>query len=671
MATADELFVLGVAAHQTGDLDAAERYYRQLVSAAPDHAPALSNLASLVARRGRTDEAEHLYARAVVANPDFLDARFNRGNLLRRAGRFAEAAAEYAEVLRRAPDHPHALLNLGLAAGDAGDWPRAAECFARSAALTPDRPDPLLLLGDARARLGLGAEALAAFREAARRFPDAPRAHYNCGLQLAAAGDPAAARAALERALELNPDYAEAHNALGAVLDAAGDAAGALARYREALRLRPDLADALANLGANLAEQGLALEAQGALRRALALAPNPVAHGTLLALLPYMSAAEHLADETRAWAAAHAGALFPARPPAKRPPAPRLRVGYVCGDPRARHTVALLEALLARHDRTRVHVSVYAGSLRPTVPLDRLRPLADVWRDTTGATDERVAAAVRADGIDVAVDLTGHAPGGRLLALARKPAPVQVALLGEPVPTGLHAIDYRVSDLTADPPDAPAPGGERLVRLPDVRWPYVPPADAPAPNVRAAPGPLAFGCLDHPAKVSTPCLYAWAEVLGAVPGARLVLRAGPSGEARAHLAARCASCGIGPERLDLLTPAAAAELTAYHHIDVALDPFPCGGAAAACDALWMGVPVLTVRGPDARGRQVASVLEALGVPEFVAEARDQLAPLAATWAGGRAARADLRAALRGLMRESPVTDVEAYVRHLEAVYQAL
>lgn len=671
MATADELFVLGVTAHQTGDLEGAERYYRDLVAVEPNHAPGLSNLASLVARRGGADEADAFYARAVAADPDFLDARFNRGNLLRRRGRLAAAVAEYEEVLRRAPDHPHTLLNLGLALSDAGDWARAADCFGRAAHLAPDLTDALMLWADALLRTGRTREAVGAMREAARRFPDSPRAHFNLGLQVATTGAFDEAKGALERALVLKPDYAEAHNALGVVLDATGDTAEALARYREAVRLKPEFVEARTNLGANLCEQGLVPEGLGALRRALSTGPNPIAHGALMGYLPFLASAEHLWDEARAWAAAHAAGLFPSDPPARRPRGPRLRLGYLFGEMRARHALALLEALLTRHDRAKFHVTVYASPVKPVPELEKLRRLADVWRGATGAPDERLAATIREDEIDVLIDLTGHAPGGRLLTLARKPAPIQIALLSEPVPTGLHALDFRITDATADPPRATPPTGEQPLRLPHTSWVYVPPSDAPAPNARPAGEPFTFGCLDHPAKLSDKCVETWSALLTAVPNSRVVLACGTAGDARRGLLGRFAARGITAERVTLLERARAADLAAYHGIDLALDPFPCGGAPAACDALWMGVPVLTVNGTDPRGRQGASVLTALGLPEFVADSREHLVPLAATWAQHRGALADLRAALRDLMRQSPVTDAAAYVNHLEAALLAL
>lgn len=671
MATADELFVLGVTAHQTGDLEGAERYYRELVAVAPDHAPALSNLASLVAKRGGADEADTFYARAVAADPNLLDARFNRGNLLRRRGRFAAAVGEYEEILRRAPDHPYVLVNLGLALGETGDWPRAAEALARAAQLAPDLPDALLLWADALTRTGRPREAVAALREAVRRFPNSSRAHFSLGLQVAAIGAFDEAKAALERALLLKPDYAEAFNVLGVVLDATGDTTEALARYREAVRLKPEFVEARTNLGANLCEQGLVPEGLGALRRALSAGPNPIAHGALMGYLPFLASAEHLWDEARAWAAAHAAGLFPKDPPARRPGASPLRLGYLFGEMRARHARALLGALLTRHDRAKVHVTVYASPVKPVPALEPMCPLADAWRGATGAPDEWLAGAIRNDQIDVLIDLTGHAPGGRLLALARKPAPIQIALLSEPAPTGLHALDYRVTDATVDPPGATPPTGERPLRLPDVSWVYVPPADAPEPNARPATEPFTFGCLDHPAKLSDKCVESWSAVLAAVPNSRLVLACGATGDARRGLLGRFAARGIAGDRIALVARSDEPNFAAYHNIDIALDPFPCGGAAAACDALWMGVPVLTVCGTDPRGRQVASVLTALGLPEFVADSREHLVPLAATWARHRGALADLRAALRDLMRQSPVTDAAAYVKHLEAALLAL
>jgi predicted O-linked N-acetylglucosamine transferase (SPINDLY family) len=677
VATADDLFRQALAAHQTGDLDAAERGYRQLLDAAPEHAAALTNLASIVARRGAAPEAEQLYARAVAADPGHADARFNRGNLFRRLGRPHEAAADYEEVLRARPDFPQALVNLGLAAGEAGNWPRAAECFARAAAIAPHEPDVLDLLGDALARCGRPADAVAALRESVARFPNSPRGHYNLGLHLAAEGAIDDAMTAFGQALAFNPDYPEALNALGMALEAVGRVDEAHREYRAAARARPGFADAWANLGASLGDQGQAAEAVAVLRRALALTPSAATGGALLANLLFSAdlTPEQLRDEHVVWAEAHADPLAPPEPPARRDrgPAERVRVGYVFGEFAPPPAVAFLDALFTHHDRRQFHVTAYSGPARRGDPFERLHRLADAWQTVTHLPDDALADLVRADEIDVLVDLDGHAPGNRLLAFARKPAPVQVGLFGYPATTGMRAMDFRVTDAVTDPP-----GGsgalyvERLLRLPDVGRLYAPPADAPAPNAPpAARGRgFTFGCLNHPGKLSEPCVQAWAAVLKAVPKSRLVLLAGQSPAAVEALAERFTRRGVSSDRLELVHRLPVRDyMEAYQPLDLALDPFPYGGGLTTCDALWMGVPVLTVAGRDARGRQGVAVLNALGLPEFVADTPDQLLALAATWADQRASLADLRGALREMMQQSPVTDAVGYVRQLEDAYR--
>jgi predicted O-linked N-acetylglucosamine transferase (SPINDLY family) len=289
--------------------------------------------------------------------------------------------------------------------------------------------------------------------------------------------------------------------------------------------------------------------------------------------------------------------------------------------------------------------------------------------------DERFAQLVREDEIDILVDLTGHAPGNRLLAFARRPAPAQIALFGYRATTGLAAMDYRVTDSVTDPPgQTEAFYTEKLLRLPDLGWVYVPPTSAPAANALPAARAHAFtfGCLNHPGKVSDRCMETWAEILKAVPKSRLVLLAGTSVASAQALSARFTAHGISPDRLELVYRLPENQyLGAYLPLDLALDPFPCNGAATTCDALWMGVPVLTVAGRDARGRQGASIMNALGLPEFVADTPEQLVSLAATWVDQRDSLAELRGTLREIMIQSAVTAVPSYVKQLEDAYRSV
>lgn len=676
MATADELFRQGFAAHQTGDLPTAEQCYRQLLAVFPDHSASLMNLAAIVSGRGEWDEAERLYQTVLTAVPDLLEAHFQLGNIYRRRGRWPEAAAAYEEVLRRAPHTPAALVNLGLVAGDRGDWPRAVECFARAATIAPDMPDVLELLGDALARCGRTTEARAAFQEATRRFPDSPRAHYNLGLSRAAAGQWDEALSCFDQAVALKPDYPEAHNARGIVLDSTGQADAAEQAYREALRWRPDFAEAHFNLGLHCGEHGCIPAALDALRSALTLAPQPQTASALLTIELFTTdlSPEQLRDHHIHWGRQYADPLLPSATGDDNRPigvSGRLRIGYVVGEFRSRAAVAFLQELLVHHDRSQFHVTVYANESRSSEASDALRFRADTWRITTHLSDEQLAQVIRTDGIDLLVDLHGHTPGNRLLTFARRPALRQLTLGGYPATTGIRAIDYRITDGTTDPPGSETLYVEKLLRLPEVSWVYHPPPEAsPLPKPASANRrTFTWGCLNHPAKLSPPCLDCWAEILHAVPKSRLVLLAGQSVQAAQRLAAQFTQRGIAANRLEVIYRLPWRDyLAAYSAIDLALDPFPYNGGATTGDALWMGVPVLTLAGGDARGRRGVSILQAVGLPEFIADSPSQYVQLAIRWAQQREALAKLAARLRELLRTSTLTDSPRYVRHLEAAY---
>ncbi|MBX9581354.1 MAG: tetratricopeptide repeat protein, partial [Gemmataceae bacterium] len=504
--------------------------------------------------------------------------------------------------------------------------------------------------------------------------PDDPRGRHNLGLALAAAGAYPAAAAELEEAVRLRPDYPEAHNALGVALEALGRTDDALAHYRRATDLRPDGADAWVNLGTGLAEQGRIGEAAAALRRAARLRPDPRVASTLLAALAYSSAVtpELLRDGCVGWANQFAPKAD--RPKPRRPdPDRRLKVGYVLGDPRGPTAAGPVEQLLGHHDRTRFHLTAYPSASGADDGADRLRRRVDAWRPAAGLADDQLADLVRADEIDILVDLCGHGAGSRLLAFARRPAPVQFTLLNLMGTTGLRAIDYRLTDPVADPPGVADPlYVEKLLRLPQVGWVYAPPADAAGPNPlpSLAGRPFTFGCLNHPAKLSDACVGTWADVLKAVPGSRLVLLAGRSAETARVLEGRFAAAGVPADRLDLAYRLPVGEYyEAYRAVDLALDPFPFNGGVTTCDALWMGVPVLTVAGRDGRSRQGVSVLTSLGLPEFVADTPAKLVELAATWADQRGALADLRGTLREMVRHSPLVDAAAMTGHVESAYR--
>ncbi|MBY0512392.1 MAG: tetratricopeptide repeat protein [Gemmataceae bacterium] len=677
MTPTDDLFAQAVSRHQAGDVAAAEDLYRRVLAADPRHPGAMSNLGVILSKAGQLDEAARLYAAALAVNPRQLDAHFNLGNLYRRLGRLQAAADAYHAVLAVEPNHARAYLNLGLVQGDAGDWVAAIDCFRRAVALDPGLAEAHNLLGDALNRTGLRDESVRVFREYVTRFPDDPRGHHNLAFAFASVGSYEDAVAELELALKQRPDYAEAHNTLGVTLEAVGRADEGMEHFREAVRLRPEFAEAWNNLGTNLTEQGRTGEAIPALQKAQERPTYGAASNYLLALC-YSSdpSPEQLREVHLAWAARFADPLRPAEPPRVANPDPdrRLRIGYVSSDFRAHPAAGFIEHLLTHHDRNAVHVSCYASVNVPDSTTDRLRRLADAWHPTATLSDAALADKVRADEIDVLIDLNGHTAGNRLLAFARQPAPVQLTLFGYPCTTGIRAFDCFVTDPHATPPEFDPLFAEGLLHLPEVGWVYQPPAAAPALNALPAQArrTFTFGCLNNPAKLSDACLVAWAAILKAVPRSRLVLLAGRSAEAARALTARFTELEISSDRLELVYRLPTQEyFEAYQPIDLCLDPFPFNGMLTTCDALWMGLPVLTVAGADTRGRQGVSLLNNLGLPEFVAETPEKLVELAVIWSDQRAGLADLRGSLREMMRQSAVTAAERYVRHLEEGLRAV
>jgi protein O-GlcNAc transferase len=336
-----------------------------------------------------------------------------------------------------------------------------------------------------------------------------------------------------------------------------------------------------------------------------------------------------------------------------------LRVGIVSPDLR-RHSVAwFIEPVLRHHDRSRLCIMVYQTNFEEDEVTARLRPLAAFWRVMDRATDEDLARQVHADGIDILLDLSGLTQGHSLAAFQRRPAPVQVTYLGYPATTGLRAIDYRLVDTLTDPAGSEALAVERLLRVEGCFVCYQPPEDAPDVRVRGA-GPVAFGSFNSAQKLSDWLLHLWARVLESTPGSRLILKAVNFEDAplRAEIAARFARVGGDPDRLEVRSPHKDRRdhLAAYAEIDVALDPAPYCGTTTTCEALWMGVPVVTLAGRSHAGRVGVSLLNAVGRSEWIARDEDHYVRLASALATNRERLARERGELREAMRRSVLCD---------------
>jgi len=377
----------------------------------------------------------------------------------------------------------------------------------------------------------------------------------------------------------------------------------------------------------------------------------------------------------------------PVRPDRTPSPAPvgrrRLRVGYVSGDFR-RHSVAyFFEPLLMHHDREAFEVFCYSNVRDPDQVTGRIRAQSEHWRPIASLDDDAAAAMIRADGIDILVDLAGHTEHNRLLLFARRPAPLQLSWLGYPNITGLSAIDHRIVDAVTDPPDAalePLTDSiprEQLHRLHRCFLCYRPFEDAPepAPPPMVADGAVTFGSFNNLTKVNAEVVRVWSLALDRIPGSRLLLKTGQLADARTReqVLAEFARHGIDGSRLQLIgrIPDLTAHLDCYSRVDIALDTFPYNGTTTTCEALWMGVPVVTLSGSAHRARVSASLLRHAGLPELCAESEPAFLDLVETLASDVDALAALRQGLRRRLAASPVCDAADFTSAMEQAYSTL
>ena len=489
---------------------------------------------------------------------------------------------------------------------------------------------------------------------------------------------PAEACECFERVVALEPARPGAHTNLAEALRASGRPERAVDECEQALRLEPADAAAFHHLGLALPSLGRMDEAVQALRRACELKPDS-AHlrsSLLFALNRYADIDPFaLASEHRRWAVDFADPLTAAAlPHANRPDPDRsLKIGYVSGD-FFRHAVSyFIEPVLAAHDRRQFRTICYFSGGAQDEVTARLRALSGAWHDVAALSDETLAALIREDAVDVLVDLSGHTKDQRLLALARKPAPVQITWLGYLNTTGMGAMDYRLTDAVADPPgESDRLHRERLLRLPACQWCYLPPADAPpvAPLPALASGRVTFASFNQFDKLSERCVALWARVLANVPNAALAVFGVPTPESSDFVLDIFEREGIDIGRIALRRPLAFdAYLRACNEVDIALDSLPYNGGTTTCESLWMGVPVVSRAGVSGAQRSGASLLTAVGLGGLVAHSDEEYVNKACALARELPALAALRSGMRERLARSPLMDAERFVRQLESAYR--
>ncbi len=638
----DALNLLSILAQDEKHWAAAEDFSNRALKAQPSNPIFLNSLGNALIAQGRTDDAIAALEKAHSAAPAEADIVFNLGNACREAGRLLEAAKYYEKTIQTRPAHLGAYNNLALVLRAKGE------------------PE----------------SALTVLIEAIGHAPTSADLRFNLGNAMQAVGRWDGAEAAYRRTLELNPKHAEAMVNLGHVLIELDRKLDAEAAFRKALALNPNLFQAYVGL-ADLVDDG-AGDAISHRRAVLAMRPDLAAiRSSLLMCMQYDTAAtrSEIATEHQAFGKHFDRTDAPAFTARThdRSPTRKLNIGVVSGDFRFHAMAFFALPVFAARDRALWNLTCYSTTIRTDDHTTAFRNVSDRWRDVRHVETNDLVGLIVADEIDVFIDLSGHAPHNRLLAFAAKPAPLQVAW-GDYVDTrGLKAIDILLGDKIHTPARDDQYYVERVVRLPGDYVCYQPPVYA-AP-VAAAPclkqGHITFGCFSEITKINPTTIAQWAAALRAVPSSKLLVnnRLLSDGARQGRILSMLLAAGIAPERILMGTGGAHQDFLAqYGQVDIVLDTYPYSGGLTTCEALLMGVPVLTITGDRFCGRHATSHLIHGGYPDGVCQNVDELVAKAKSLADDPAALNATRQTLRAKFLASPLCDVQAFAA---SFYQTL
>jgi predicted O-linked N-acetylglucosamine transferase (SPINDLY family) len=627
---------------QMGRVAQADSLFRRILEIEPSHAQSLYMLGGIALNDRDTTAAIDFVRRAIKADPDNATYHFSLATVLVTTGRSAEAIPSLQEAVRLKPDEPEWRRHLAAALQATGQGAGAPTSVGPSQSATD-------------------AQGFVDFAETLRQL-----------------GRPKEAEDALREALRLAPTMAAAHSALAAIHLEQGRPVESEAAARKAVENGPESAESWFALAMALSGQARHVEATACLRQTIALRPDwEVAWNLLLFSMNYSdhwSAQEIYAAHVEWGERLVCSARLPIEP-SHRAPGHRIRIGYLSPDYRYHPVAFFIEAPLKHHDRSKFEVFCYHTDGRVDAMTQNLKTLADHWRWMVAPSEQALRQVIREDGIDILVELSGHTLGHRLNMLADRAAPIQITYLGYPNTTGLRAIDYRITDARADPPEqAESLHVEKLMHLPQSFLCYTPPKSAnlvgPPPVLRN--GFVTFGSFNNFAKLSPTVIRLWARVLAAVPGSQLMIKTQGVQDPglRALLLSALERAGVDHERVRIASPTIShsEHMDSYAEVDIALDTFPYHGTTTTLDALWMGVPVVTLVGDRHASRVGFSILACLGLTDLIAHSAQEYVAVAARLAAAPEKLAQLRTTLRARLAESTLTNGEGFTAELEQLY---
>jgi predicted O-linked N-acetylglucosamine transferase (SPINDLY family) len=667
-----------------GKLDDAMQRYQKAIRLAPNPARAHLNRGNILLLQGDLQGALDAFSTAIKHQPDYAGAYYNIGNALLHDGKLDEAVANYRKALEIRPDYAEVHCSLGVALKEFDQLDGAIASLRKALQINPDLIEARTNLGNILQHLYKHGSlllanrnfdaAVASFRRILMIEPELADGHYNLGHALKELGQLDAAAACFHKTLEIDPDHALAHLGLGLILHECGQFLDAVASYRQAIRIKPDFSGAYNNLGIALQGLGQLDAALESYRQALHIRPDfTEAFDNLLLILNFFSLLKpsYYLEQARQYGSivSRQAERYKTWPCFNQPK--RLRVGLVSGDFRKHSVGYFLEGLLAHIDPSRIELIAYPTHHQEDELTARIRPYFSAWHSLVSRNDEAAAHLIHADDVHILLDISGHTEYNRLPVFAWKPAPVQVTWLGLPSTTGVAEIDYVLGDPHAIPSEFESHFSETVWRLPDSYLCLtVPESPIPVATLPALSSDrVTFGSFNNLTKIGDGVVAVWARILKSVPDSRLFLKTKQLNDlaTRKQTLQRFAACGIAADRLILAGTFASRDdhLAAYNQVDIALDTFPYPGVTTSAEALWMGVPVLSMQGDRFMSCTAGSIAYNAGLPDWIAADQDDYVAKAMAFASDLGRLATLRANLRQQVLASPLFDAPRFARNFE------
>jgi protein O-GlcNAc transferase len=668
--------------YQTGNLQQAENICKNLLKNHPDNAEALYLLGIIYFQRGDYDSAINYIQRTLKFNNN-ADAYHILGLSFQQKRQLDKAIRYYRKAVQLNPYCSEAFFNLGLIFHDRGQVDDAIANYERYLQLNPGDAEIFLNIGHALQLKGDVDKAIVYYQKALHIKPNYIEAYNNLGTIFQTLEQFDEAISCYQKTIQFKEDYAEGYYNLGNVLKKQGKLLKALDYYRLALQRDSNSAKTYNNLGILMKDLGKLNEAEDCFKRALEITSNcPSYYSNYLCLLNYMPqyGSKAIFSEHLKFATHYAEQSVPvdSKLMNKHIANRKLKIGYISPDFKNHPVANFIEPVLAEHDRNLFEIFGYSSFSIQDEVTERLRHYMDHWMCIADMSDEKAAELIRKDRIDILVDLAGHTAHNRILLFARKPAPIQVTWIGYPATTGLSTIDYKIVDNYTDPPGTTEQFySEELMRIPESFLCYLP--DKETPDIGGLPalalGRITFGTSNNFSKVTPEVIALWARILKKVPDSKLIIKGKIFFDKNVcpYVLDLFKEENISYERIELLSWRLLKKehLDIYNRIDIGLDTFPYNGTTTTCEALWMGVPVITLAGETHASRVGMSILSNVGIPEFIAKSPDEYVEIAAKLAEDLDRLQSLRERLRNMMSHSPLMNKTHFTSNLENSYRTM